>query len=88
MSFELADYTAEVDALGTLRILDAIKTCNMEKTVRFYQVKIIKLSKCKPFCVFIMRIELESISVFKIYFVFCIFCISVYAHSIEKLISN
>ncbi|XP_028395301.1 GDP-mannose 4,6 dehydratase-like isoform X2 [Dendronephthya gigantea] len=37
VSFELADYTAEVDALGTLRILDAIKTCNMEKTIRFYQ---------------------------------------------------
>ncbi|XP_046854755.1 GDP-mannose 4,6 dehydratase-like [Xenia sp. Carnegie-2017] len=37
VSFELADYTAEVDALGTLRLLDAIKTCNMEKTVRFYQ---------------------------------------------------
>ena len=40
VSFELADYTAEVDALGTLRILDAIKTCDMEKTVRFYQVQI------------------------------------------------
>ncbi len=38
VSFELADYTAEVDALGTLRILDAIKTCHMEKKVRFYQV--------------------------------------------------
>lgn len=85
MSFELADYTAEVDALGTLRILDAIKTCNMEKTVRFYQVKIIKLSKWKPFCVSIMRIE--SIGVFKIYFVFYIFCIF-YAYSIEKLSIN
>lgn len=37
VSFEIADYTAEVDALGTLRILDAIKTCGMEGKVRFYQ---------------------------------------------------
>lgn len=38
VSFDLAEYTANVDAVGTLRLLDAIKTCGMEKTVRFYQV--------------------------------------------------
>lgn len=37
ISFDLAEYTAEVDAIGTLRILDAIRTCNLEKKVRFYQ---------------------------------------------------
>lgn len=37
MSFDLSEYTAQVDALGTLRILDAIRTCKLEKQVRFYQ---------------------------------------------------
>uniref|UniRef100_T1J243 GDP-mannose 4,6 dehydratase n=1 Tax=Strigamia maritima TaxID=126957 RepID=T1J243_STRMM len=37
VSFDLSEYTANVDALGTLRILDAIRTCHLEKTVRFYQ---------------------------------------------------
>jgi len=37
VSFDISEYTAEVDAVGTLRILDAIRTCKMEKQVRFYQ---------------------------------------------------
>ena len=37
VSFDLAEYTTEVDAVGTLRLLDAIKTCGLEKSVRFYQ---------------------------------------------------
>lgn len=37
VSFDLSEYTAEVDAVGTLRILDAIRTCGIEKEVRFYQ---------------------------------------------------
>ena len=37
VSFDLAEYTAEVDGVGTLRLLDAIKTCGFEKSVRFYQ---------------------------------------------------
>jgi len=37
VSFDLAEYTAEVVAVGTLRLLDAIKTCGLEKSVRFYQ---------------------------------------------------
>lgn len=37
VSFELSEYTAEVDAVGTLRLLDAIRTCGLEKTVKFYQ---------------------------------------------------
>ena len=37
ISFDLSEYTADVDAVGTLRILDAIRTCGLEKEVRFYQ---------------------------------------------------
>ncbi|XP_046667113.1 GDP-mannose 4,6 dehydratase [Homalodisca vitripennis] len=37
VSFDLSEYTAEVDAVGTLRLLDAIKTCQLEKNVKFYQ---------------------------------------------------
>jgi GDPmannose 4,6-dehydratase len=37
VSFESAEYTANVDALGTLRILDAIQTLGMTRKARFYQ---------------------------------------------------
>ncbi|KAF6020729.1 GMDS [Bugula neritina] len=37
VSFDLAEYTADVDALGVLRILDAIRTCNLDKKTKFYQ---------------------------------------------------
>lgn len=37
VSFEMPDYTANVDALGTLRLLEAIRTAGLTKTVRFYQ---------------------------------------------------
>lgn len=37
ISFDLSEYTADVDAVGTLRILDAIRTCGLEKEIRFYQ---------------------------------------------------
>lgn len=37
VSFELSEYSADVDALGTLRILDAIRSCGLEKATRFYQ---------------------------------------------------
>ena len=37
ISFELAEYTAEVDAIGTLRLLDAIRTCKLENKIKFYQ---------------------------------------------------
>jgi len=37
ISFDLAEYTAEVDAVGTLRLLDAIRTCKLDNKIRFYQ---------------------------------------------------
>ncbi|HEU5275994.1 MAG TPA: GDP-mannose 4,6-dehydratase [Xanthobacteraceae bacterium] len=37
VSFETPEYTANADALGTLRLLEAIRILRMEKRVRFYQ---------------------------------------------------
>ena len=37
VSFESPEYTADVDALGTLRLLEAIRLLGMEKKVKFYQ---------------------------------------------------
>ncbi|CAF1465414.1 unnamed protein product [Adineta steineri] len=37
ISFDLSEYTTNIDALGTLRILEAIRICGLEKSVRFYQ---------------------------------------------------
>ena len=37
VSFETAEYTANSDALGTLRLLEGIRILGMEKTTRFYQ---------------------------------------------------
>jgi GDPmannose 4,6-dehydratase len=37
VSFEEPEYTADADGLGTLRLLEAIRICGLEKTTRFYQ---------------------------------------------------
>ena len=37
VSFETAEYTANADALGTLRLLEAIRILGLEKKTRFYQ---------------------------------------------------
>ncbi len=37
VSFECSEYTANVDALGTLRILEAIRILGLQKKTRFYQ---------------------------------------------------
>lgn len=37
VSFESPEYTADVDAIGTLRLLEAIRLLGMEKKTRFYQ---------------------------------------------------
>ena len=37
VSFETPEYTADVDGLGTLRLLDAVRFLGLEKKTRFYQ---------------------------------------------------
>jgi len=37
VSFESPEYTADVDAIGTLRLLEAIRFLGLEKVTRFYQ---------------------------------------------------
>ncbi|BDC80205.1 GDP-mannose 4,6-dehydratase [Aeromonas hydrophila] len=37
VSFDSPEYTADVDALGTLRLLEAIRLLGLEKKTRFYQ---------------------------------------------------
>ena len=37
VSFELSEYTADTDGMGTLRFLNAIRACGLEHTCKFYQ---------------------------------------------------
>ena len=37
VSFDVPEYTAEADAVGTLRLLEAVRILGMEKTTRIYQ---------------------------------------------------
>ena len=37
VSFELSEYTADVDGLGALRLLNAMRSCGLTKTCRLYQ---------------------------------------------------
>ena len=37
VSFEMPEYTANVDGIGTLRILEAIRACGLEQKTKFYQ---------------------------------------------------
>jgi GDPmannose 4,6-dehydratase len=37
VSFEAPEYTADIDGLGSLRLLEAIRFLGLEKTTRFYQ---------------------------------------------------
>ena len=37
VSFDVPEYSAEVNGLGTLRILEAIRSLNLEKKIKFYQ---------------------------------------------------
>ncbi|MDR1895472.1 MAG: GDP-mannose 4,6-dehydratase [Prevotellaceae bacterium] len=37
VSFEVPEYTAETDGVGTLRLLEAVRICGLEKTTKIYQ---------------------------------------------------
>ena len=37
VSFECSEYTSDIDAMGVLRLLNAMRTCGLEKTCRLYQ---------------------------------------------------
>lgn len=58
VSFEAPEYTADVDALGSLRLLEAIRFLGLEKKTRFYQASTSELygkvqetpqTECTPF---------------------------------------
>lgn len=46
ISFETPEYTGEVDALGTLRILEAVKLLGLEKKTKIYQASTSELYGC------------------------------------------
>ncbi|HKF64300.1 MAG TPA: GDP-mannose 4,6-dehydratase [Dongiaceae bacterium] len=49
VSFETPEYTANADALGTLRLLEAIRILKMERSTRFYQASTSELyGNAKP----------------------------------------
>jgi GDPmannose 4,6-dehydratase len=48
VSFESPEYTADVDAVGTLRLLEAIRFLGMEKKTRFYQASTSELFGLAP----------------------------------------
>ena len=48
VSFETPEYTANADALGTLRLLEAIRILRMEDKVRFYQASTSELYGNSP----------------------------------------
>jgi len=48
VSFEEPEYTADSDALGTLRLLEAIRMLGMERTARFYQASTSELYGSTP----------------------------------------
>ncbi|CAF1488588.1 unnamed protein product [Adineta steineri] len=43
LSFDLSEYTANIDALGPLRILEAIRICQLDRDVRLYQASTAEL---------------------------------------------
>lgn len=48
VSFETPEYTANADALGTLRLLEALRILGVEKSVRFYQASTSELFGNSP----------------------------------------
>ena len=90
LSFDLSEYTADVDGLGTLRLLDAIRTCGLEKQIRFYQVcgvwrcvcicmymwLCVCVYLCASVCIFLCVYMCVSILLMSVYDSVCV-CVSV-----------
>ncbi|OUW63543.1 MAG: GDP-mannose 4,6-dehydratase [Pelagibacteraceae bacterium TMED201] len=52
VSFELAEYTAQTDSIGTLRILEALRILDKKKKIKFYQASTSEIfgnSQDKPY---------------------------------------
>jgi GDPmannose 4,6-dehydratase len=47
VSFDTPEYTADVDGVGTLRLLEAIRILGLEKKTRFYQASTSTLALCR-----------------------------------------
>ena len=48
VSFETPEYTANADAIGTLRLLEAIRLCKLEKQTKFYQASTSEMYGSSP----------------------------------------
>jgi len=48
VSFETPEYTANADAIGTLRILESIRLCGLEKKIKFYQASTSEMYGSSP----------------------------------------
>jgi len=48
VSYEMPEYTADTDGLGTLRLLEAIRTLGLESKTKFYQASTSELFSGKP----------------------------------------
>jgi len=48
VSYEMPEYTANTDGLGTLRLLEAIRTLGLENKTKFYQASTSELFSGKP----------------------------------------
>ena len=48
VSFETPEYTANADAIGTLRILEAIRVLKLEKKIKFYQASTSEMYGSSP----------------------------------------
>ncbi len=55
VSFKMPMYTADVNATGTLILLEAVRLCGLEHKTRFYQVRTVKT------CVFVVLLRLRSL---------------------------
>ena len=50
VSFESPEYTADIDAMGPLRLLEAIRILGLEKKTRFYQERDHAVLSAQPLC--------------------------------------